>query len=444
MKKIAFGFMIAALAMTACIAPKPPATATPTVPTATATFTATATPLSPTPTPVPTATPIPPSPTPTPTPVPPDTAELSAQLMAALYPAGVPAAGDTSASVQGVEVVPLKVAAGSQPLWAAFSVGRNGYLPEEPKHFVAIFSHNSDGWQQLASLELTDPDYLGDRSFQQVFVEPEHIWLQMEGGAGAHSGIFDLIMFDGQSLSLKLSGFSAGARAGQTVDLDGDGVLEVVLDATDYYVFCYACNVRLPMFQVYRWNGSELIAVELTALGEDAPANLRDANNRMVALAQAWLWKDALSAMDAVQAIGSDDETVAWNVRLVKLNTDSLTEEIGVSSYPLLAYIFFGDYDGALDMMRQYPAEKLFSAQSPLVADTPAEGWESTLRDWIFQATDLALSEEPNLAAAHFLRGWAAFISDGETDEVRAEIAQVVSLAPDEPLFKSAQQFLGE
>ncbi len=436
MKKIAFGLMIAALATFACTAPKPSPTPTPTT---TATLAATVTPVPlPTPTPTPTATPLPP------TPIPPDTAELSAQLMAALYPDGMPPADDISASVQGVKVVPLDVPAGNQPLWAAFSVGRNGYLPEEPKHFVAIFSHNNDGWQQLASLELTDPDYLDEYSFRQVFLEPEHIWLQIEGGAGAHSGTFNLIMFDGQSLSLKLSGFSSAPGAGQVADLDGDGTLEVVLNATDYYVFCYACNVRLPMFQVYRWNGSELTAVELTKLGNDAPADLREANNRMVALAQAWLWKDAQTAMDAIEAIAGDNETVAWNVRLVKMNIDSLTEEIGVSSYPLLAYVFFGDYDGALNLLRPFPADELFSAQSPLVAETPAEGWESVLRDWIFQATDLALAENPNLATAHFLRGWAAFINDGVTDEVRAEVAQAVSLSPDESLFVRAQQFLDE
>ena len=439
MKNVFFGLMLI-LAITACTAPKPSVTPSATPLPATDTPTATATPVPPTAT----ATPLPPTDTPTATPIPPDTAALSAQLMATLYPNGIPAAGDVSASVQGVQVVPLKVPAGTQPLWAAFSVGRNGYLPEEPKHFVAIFSHQNGQWQKIDSLTLTDPDYLDEYSFQQVFLEPEHIWLQIEGGAGAHSGTFSLIMFDGKTLSPKLSGFSAGPGAGQTVDLDGDGTLEVVLDATDYYVFCYACNVRLPMFQVYRWDGSELTAIALTKLGDDAPANLRDANNQMVALAQAWLWKDALAAMDAVKAIGSDDETVVWNVRLVKMNADALTEEIGVSSYPLLAYIFFGDYDGALNLLRPYSAEELFSAQSPLVAETPAEGWESVLRDWIFQATDLALAEKPNLATAHFLRGWAAFINDGATPEVRAEIAKAVSLAPDESLFAAAQNLVGE
>lgn len=439
MKKIAFWLMITMLALAACTAPKPAATATP-IPPATATAAPTDTPIPPT------ATPLPPSPTPQPTatatPIPPNTAELSAQLMAELYPGGVPAPEDVTVSVQGVRVLPLVVPTGSRPLWAAFSVGRNGYLPEEPKHFVAIFTAENRQWQKIDSLTLTDPDYLDEHSFQQVMLEPTHIWLQIDGGAGAHSGVFNLIMFDGKQLSLKLSSFSANPGAASVSDLDGDGLLEVILNTTEYYVFCYACNVRLPMMQVYRWDGNGLVAVELTKLGNDAPADLREANNRMVELAQAWLWKDALAAMDAVQAIGSDDETVAWNVRLVQMNTDSLTEEIGVSSYPLLAYIFFGDYDGALNLLRPFSADELFSVQSPLIAETPAEGWESALRDWIFQATDLALAEKPNLAAAHFLRGWAAFINDGATDEVRAEVAQAVSLSPDESLFVTAQKLL--
>lgn len=434
--------MMMGILMVACTAPNsgatpvpPTHTPAPIIPTKTATATATATAVPPTAT----ATPLP---TPTIVPTPVSTADLAQQLMENLYPEGVPAPDDMSASVTAVNVISLKVPLGSEPLWAAFSSGRNGFMPDEPKHFVAIFSHHKTGWHQKASLELTDPDYLDARSVEQVMLEPTHIWLQLDGGAGAHSGIFSLIMFDGQTLSQKLSSFSASPGAGQVLDLDGDGLLEVLLNATDYYVFCYACNVRLPVYQVYRWNGGELVAVTLTELGNDTPANLREANNRMVELAQAWLWKDALAAMDDALALGADNPTVAWNSRLITLHIDALTEEIGVSSYPLLATIFYGDYEGALKILRQYSAEELFSSDSPLVKDTPADGWESSLRDWVFQATDLALAEKPDIATAHFLRGWAAFINDGATDEVRAEVTQAVSLAPDEPLFAKGNSLL--
>ncbi len=431
--KRAFVFLLMLPLLAACAVPNSPAptpTASPVPPTATI-IPATATPIPPTPTPVP--------PTATPTPEPVDTAELSAQLMAELYPPdGVPPADGTA--ITGVQVLALNVPAGRERLWAAFSTGFNGYPPDEPRHFIAIFSHDADGWHKKASLELTDPDYVDEGSVQQVALEPSHLWLWLEGGAGAHSGIFNLFQFDGDTLSLALSGFNASPGVGQIVDLNDDGVPDVILNASDPYVFCYVCNVNLPIFQVYRWTGAELAPVTLTGLGDDAPADLRAANNEMVSLAEAWLWKDAQSAQKKLAGMNPDDPTVVWNLRLVTLHATALAEEIGVSSYPLLAYIFYGDYDGALDILRQYSADELFSAESPLVVETPAFGWEAVLRDWIFQATDLALSEKPTLATAHFLRGWATFINDGMTDEVRAELKQAASLSPDEPLFVASEK----
>ncbi len=428
-------FLLLLIFATACNAPTLPRVAAPT-PTAPPPA-APATPRPPTVTPIPAATPTPLPPTATPIPV--DTAELSAQLMTELYPAGLPADG---ASITSIEVFPLNTQPPTPRLWAVYSTGMNGFTPDTPHHFIAIYGYDTSGWHKIDSTELIDPDILFTGSVQQVMLEPSHIWLSLEGGAGAHSGIFNLFMFDGKSLSLKLSGFNATPGVGNMVDLNNDGVLEVVLNATEPYVFCYACNVRLPMFSVYRWTGAELQPVELMPVGEDVPAEVRDLNNEMVSLANAWLWKDAGMIAESLSALEPESPTVRWNLQLMAMNTSALSDEIGVSSFPLLAYLFYGDYEGALALLRQYSADELplrLVGSEMCIRDR-----ESVLRDWIYQATDLALAKQPDIATAHFLRGWVTFINDGATDDVRAELAAAVNNAPDEALFLAAKGLLGD
>lgn len=438
MKRIALASLLLMTILVACAVPQLPLTAQPTPTTTPIPPTPTATPFPPTATTVPpTVTPIPP----TPTPLPVDTAALSAQLMTALYPAGAPADGS---GIFGVQVLPLTVPDGSPRRWVVFSTGMNGFMPDEPHHFLALYGYGESGWKELSKIELTDPDYIDPASVQQVSLEPSHIWISIEAGMGAHSGLFNLFMVDGDALSLKLSGSNSSPGVAQIIDLNDDGVLEVVLNATEPYVFCYACNVRLPMFSVYRWTGAELQPVELTMVGDDVSPETRNLNNEMVSLAEAWLWKDAAAIADSLSAHNPENTTVRWNLALMQMNVSALSDEIGVSSFPLLAYVFYGDYDGVLAMMRQYSADELFSPNSPLIADTPAVGWESVLRDWIYQATDLALAKQPDIGTAHFLRAWATFINDGATGDVRAELAAAVQFSPDESLFLEAKGLLGD
>ena len=83
------------------------------------------------------------------------------------------------------------------------------------------------------------PDYVGEGGLAQMQVEPSHTWMALEGGAGAHSGVFELLNFDGQTLQVQVNGFSSSPGVGTLQDINGDGVPDVVLNATDYYVFCY-------------------------------------------------------------------------------------------------------------------------------------------------------------------------------------------------------------
>lgn len=420
---------------TACGAASTPQSPTAT-PASTDTPTPTPEPLTPTPEP-PTSTPLPPTPTPT---VPPSVDELSAQLMEQLYPEATPEPGSFG-GIEGVSVIPLTVNTEQPPLWAAFSYGLRGFEIEQ-KHFVAIYTYDGSNWQELNRVEMDDADYVGEGSVRQTPLEPEHVWLELDAGVGAHSGTYHLLRFDGQDLQIALSGFNASPGAGQTTDLNDDGLLEVVLNFTDPYVFCYACGVRLPMYQVWQWDGAQLVEVTLTPLPDSAPTELREANNRAVTLAEGWLWKDAQTAITEALAIDASNQTVIWNNILITMHAEDLVEQIEMGAYPLLAHVFYGDYAAALDVMRPYPVEELFSPTSPLIVETVAQGWEEALNDWIIEATDAALGAKSDLAAAYFLRAWAAYLVNPDDPQIVADIEKAVQLDPAESLFVDSLTYL--
>jgi uncharacterized protein YraI len=325
----------------------------------------------------------------------------------------------------------------------------------EQNHTVAIYARSGDHWEELARLELAGntasenfepgPDFIGQEGMQQVFVEPGRIWLQVEGGVGAHSGVYHLLNFDGASLRIEVAGFSSSPGAGSLVDLDGDSILEVLLDATEYYVFCYACGVRLVQFNILRWDGARMAPVALSPMPDSSPADLRNVNERMIRLAEAGLWKDATALLDQVQISNATDPTFIWNAIYIRLNAQSKQAVLNDETvgYPLLDYIFYGDYTVAVDILRDYRVEKLFTQPSPLVVGTVAEGWEEALADWIIRSAERALQLRPGLAPAYFLRAWATFLVDAENEAVLEDVTQAAALAPDDTLYVNSVAFLG-
>ena len=162
-------------------------------------------------------------------------------------------------------MLPLDVPPGQRPLWAVHSYGmRNFDLNPSPDHFIAIYTQDNGAWQELAHLALVSddvkvagPDYLGENGVTQVQIAPSRIWLQVEGGAGAHSGVFDLVSFDGSQLSRDLNAFAPSPGVGRVQDVNGDGQPDVIINASDPYVFCYACGVVKIGYVVYNWDEAQ-------------------------------------------------------------------------------------------------------------------------------------------------------------------------------------------
>ena len=302
----------------------------------------------------------------------------STDSLVQLVQAGLPAG-----AFEGVAVLPLAVPAGQPPLWAVYSVGmRNFDLTPLPNHFVAIYTQADGDWRELARQEFSSddqtvaaPDYVGDGGLAQVQIEPSHVWLALEGGAGAHSGVFDLLDFDGQALHVQVNGFSSSPGVGSIKDVNGDGIPDVVLDASDYYVFCYACGVVDIGFQVFAWdqaNGRMLERqIEPMLMGQSGhPA--RDLTNEAVALAQAGLWQDAAAVIERAKQAAANvqppftNDTVDWDYGLIKLHAGALADAAANSGYPLLSHVFYGDYAAAVDVIRPYRAAQIFDCANPI------------------------------------------------------------------------------
>lgn len=362
-------------------------------------------------------------------------------------------------------LLPLSVPEGSPPLWALYSTGmRNFELDPVPSHFLALFTRNDAGWQEVARIDLdaepTDdtllmaplPDFIAPEGVQQVSIDGgDHIWLTVDGGVGAHSGVFQLLSFDGQALTLALASSAASPGAGYIADVNQDGQNDVVFNATDPYIFCYACGVRHPYFQVHTWLGDALVPVEISDLLMGQRGTPPDeANSQAVALAEAGLWPEALTKIDEAVALAGDDDpaaaagTLRWNQALIRLNHDALLDAAGESAYPLLSQVFYGDYAAAVDLMRAVSAEEIFSPDTPLVIGTAAEGWQPELSSYLLSSTEAALALQPELAPAWFVSAWGRYLADPTDPRVIIDVARAAELAPEDALYSAAVAALPE
>ena len=392
------------------------------------------------------------------TPAPASRATLTIDSLVASVTAGLP-----PGAFEGVAVLPLSVTPGQQPLWAVHSYGmRNFDLNPAPDHFLAIYTQDNDAWQELARLALVSddvkvagPDYLGQDAVTQAQIAPSRIWLQAEGGAGAHSGVFDLVSFDGSQLSRDLNAFAPSPGVGRIQDVNGDGQPDVIINASDPYVFCYACGVVKIGYVVYNWDEAQGQFVEAPLqdmlMGQSGHPG-RTANNEAVMLARAGLWKDAATKIAEAKQVSASvkpplsNQAIDWNYGIINLHAAAMAKHARNSGYPLLSNVFYGDTAAAVDLMRLYPPEQIFTSTTPLVVGTVAENWLPQLTQEITTSATSALQAKPDLAAAYFLRSWAEYLADPVKllPQAKSDVAKAASLAPDDALYKQSVTFLAK
>jgi hypothetical protein len=415
-------------------------TVTPFVPGSTSSAPTDVPPTAPPPTLSPTAVPTAPgAPTVPPTPV-------CAGDLGAVAVAGLPAG-----TYNDVGVLPLVVPPGWESLWAVFSVGMRPFDPLR-SHFLAIYTCDLGTWRERARIDLDDinlpdmdlaaPDFVSEGSVTQVTIDPARIWLTVDGGVGAHGGTFQLLSFDSMALRGHVSGTGASPGVGSMQDVNGDGVLDAVLDQSDAYVFCYACGVRKVYFRVFYWDSvnQRILEGHIDYFYMGQPQPMRDVVNPAVDMANAGLWKDALAKITEARNLASsypecNVQSLNWTYGMIKLHADAMAVDAASGTYPLLSRVFYGDYAAAVDLMRPHNPAQVFAPAGPLIAGTVAEGMEGALSDQIIQSADAALGVKPDLAEAYLVRGWARYLVDPASPQVRDDVHQAAALRPGDTFF---------
>jgi hypothetical protein len=346
-------------------------------------------------------------------------------------------------AIEGVVVSALDPAdSGLQgPLWLAYTYGLRGFDPQQ-QHIVAIYTRDASGWRQLARTEMANPDYVSDGTVTQVKVAPGRLWVESQSGVGAHGSCYDLLSFDGTDLRSEVSFCASMPGAGELRDLNEDGTPDVVLDRSEPYIFCYACNVRRMEFGVLRWDGSAMREVNLEALPSSAPTQARAFTDLALKQVSGGLWKDAAANISQALVHDPSNPTLVWNHALINLTAQARASHINEGSYPMLAAVFYGDYPAAVELMRAYKPGDIFTLQTPLIKGTPAEDWAKELGTALDENATLALSVQSDLASAYFMRGWGRYLVDPTDPAVLPNVERAAMLAPDDPLFAESAAHL--
>ncbi len=431
-------------------APVPPA-ATPTPETPTA--------ASPEPTPTPTAAPATrteaasetASPTTGPAPVE-DEAALAAEL-AEVALAPVREEFGESADDLTAHAFPVGAGDAEGALWAVVTNGPQPFYVDDAGeavnffHFVALYRRNADATWSEALYQITL-----ETAPQRTEVEVHDTGprrargpaplIAIRGGTGAHAGTLDVVIVEGELLRIGVSHVSGRPGAGEVADLDGDGVVEIVLNSSNPYVFCYACAVEEKGELVYRWDGVDYAPIPLEA-PDDLEGDLREAAERVVRLAGANLWRDAATLAITTSQRAPDNADLRWLSILANRNAALRLGYAGSPGQPLLTSVFAGEYGAAFALMAALPPEEAFALDGPLISGTAAETDLESMVAYLLFYADEALKVRNDDPAIHAVRALGQVLaSPDDLARARSSMARALRLAPDDAFLQGSQAFL--
>lgn len=306
---------------------------------------------------------------------------------------------------------------------------------------LVLLERSAGGWLPVDRAPLRCPE--GIDRLSALPAREDRAWLDLRGPLAPHGRCLEVWRVRGRRLVPAPSHETDGPDESAWADLEGDGTPELILDADDDYVLCYACGLRHAARRAYRWQGEGFGPLAIAPLPESVPAPLRAPLNRSVALAQAGLWRQAAAVARSVPIPAAEPDARRL-ASLIRLNAEAREAAARESRYPLLAEVLAGDYAAAVAIMRPLGAEAIFSPDSPLVAGSAAESWEPRLADWTERSATAALALQPRLAEAQFLRGWARYLADPAGDAARRDLERAALLAPEEPLFAQSAELLSQ
>ncbi len=132
---------------------------------------------------------------------------------------------------------------------------------------------------------------------------------------------------------------------------------------------------------------------------------------------------------------------MTWDIALIRLTSEAMEAELE-GGYPLLAYVFYGDYEGAVGLMRELAPEEIYTAASSLIIGTVAEGWTEGLGQNLVDSADSAIAARPDLAAAYLTRSWGAYLLDPASAQARADAARAAELAPGDDFYAACAAYV--
>jgi hypothetical protein len=349
-------------------------------------------------------------------------------------------------ALEEIEVIAIPIPDDERDLWIAVTSGPGIWsLDDDQVHVVAVYELRPDQtWVEVSIVPLASTPTLADI---EVALEDhgEAAWFAVHGFTGAHSGTFELLRFDGAALTSVLWWFSPSPGAGYLEDLDGDGLPEVILNATDPYIYCYACGVRAWDELIYRWVDADLVEVARVPVPHtDQAVVALTSQAAMFARADLWRHAEEVAALAVDAAPGDAD--VRWLHRAIARVAAARLEDAGASSQPLLTNVLAGEYAAAVDLMRAYPPLQSLSPSGPLIAGTVAEtGWESVTGDYLVEYATRALDAEPALAAAYAVRAYGHLLLDPDAwAAALADMERALLLEPGDTFYAEATDFLRE
>jgi len=370
-------------------------------------------------------------------------AQLRRNLLSSLTIGLDPA--ETRDALDGIQVVTASFTTSDRELWVAVTSGPGIYdLPEAREHVAGVYERSGDDWVELANTTLAS----GPTFAEIEVVAAEYAgaaWIAIDGLSGAHSGTFELLHFDGVDLSSVLWWFSSSPGAATIVDLDGSEPREVVLNATDPYVYCYACGVRAWSEVIYRWMDGELVEVPLAGVADDDQL-MTDLTEVAAIYAGADLWQRALDSVTEASNMAPDNVDVFWLYTLISRIAEARLADAGSEQQPFITNVLAGEYDAAVDLMRPHSPAQALSPTGPLIAGTVAEdGWEDSTALWLLDYTERAIEAAPDLAAAHAVRAFGLLVEDPENwAGALAEMDEALRLQPEDDFYLEAVQYLLE
>jgi hypothetical protein len=312
----------------------------------------------------------------------------------------------------------------------------------DARHDLTIQQRTDGGYAEVARMTLPNTRYLDPESVRQVTIAPDRLWLAIASRGDAELECFDLVTFDGSVLATAFTTCSDTPGQVQLRDLDLDGTTELIIDRTDHFAWCERCGVVAWDLRVMYWDGTALREVALTPAEGDSAAVMR--TNAALERAQAGQWIDALAiiAGDAPDPAPTPDPAVDWLFTSLRLTAERRAEQAQSGAYPLLDRVFFGDYAGAIDVMRPYVPLQLIDWAGPLFLQTPFLDDPARVAAAVLEQTERTLAAQPDDAAALFLRGWARLINDSGDQAGIDDITRAAELVPDDALYAAMRDTL--